>query len=57
VPSLYRVSQRRLTHLGWALTLEEFFDPERTKTHQGHPSGLDLGAERRAALIREIEQW
>jgi len=57
-PSLYRVSQRRrLTHLGWALTLEQFFDPERLTTHPGHPFGLDLDAERRQALVRELAQW
>jgi len=57
-PSLYRVSQRsRLTHLGWALTLEQFFDPERLTTHPGHPFGLDLDAEHRQALVRELAQW
>jgi hypothetical protein len=58
VPSLYRVSQRqRLTHLGWSLTLEQFFAPERLTTHPGHAFGLDLDAERRQALVRELAQW
>ena len=57
-PSLYRVSQRtRLTHLGWSLTLEQFFAPERLTTHPGHPFGLDLDAARRQALLRELAQW
>jgi hypothetical protein len=57
VPSLYRVSQRRLTHLGWRLTLSEFLAPERTQAYPGHAFGLDLDAERRSALVRELEQW
>jgi hypothetical protein len=57
VPSLYRVSQRRLTHLGWPITLEEFFDPARTQVYPGHAFGLDLDAERRSALVRELDQW
>ncbi|HKO91195.1 MAG TPA: hypothetical protein VJU61_08585 [Polyangiaceae bacterium] len=57
-PSLYRVSQRRrLTHLGWELTLEQFLSPERLTTHPGHPFGLDLDAERRQALVRELAHW
>lgn len=58
VPSLYRVSERRrLTHLGWALTLEQFLDPARLAAQPGHEFGLELDAERRRALVRELEQW
>jgi hypothetical protein len=57
-PTLRDVSQRaRLTHLGWALTLEEFFAPERLTAHPGHPFGLDLDPESRQALVRELAQW
>jgi len=57
-PSLYRVSQRtRLTHLGWALTLEQFFSPERLASYPGHAFGLDLDVEQRRALLRELALW
>lgn len=57
-PSLYRVSQRRrLTHLGWRITLEQFFAPERQATHPGHAFGLGLDAEQRQALVRELARW
>lgn len=58
VPSLYGVSQRtRLTHLGWSLTLEQFFEPGRLEEHPGHAFGLELSAERRRALVQELRQW
>ncbi len=58
VPSLHAVSQRsRLTHLGWALTLEQFFDPARLRTYAGHPFGLELEPEQRRSLVRELAQW
>jgi hypothetical protein len=57
-PSLHGVSQRRrLTHLGWALTLEQFLAPERLATHPGHSFGLDLDIPRRQALVRELAEW
>ncbi len=57
-PSLYRVSERkRLTHAGWPLTLDQFFDPSRLSTLPGHPFGLHLSAEQRASLVSELGQW
>ena len=56
-PSLYRVTLRaRLTHEGWPLTLAQFLDPERTALYPGHAFGLELGAEERAELVRELSQ-
>jgi hypothetical protein len=57
-PSLYRVSQRtRLTHLGWTLSLAQFFAPERLSRQPGHPFGTELDLDQRQALVRELESW
>jgi hypothetical protein len=57
-PSLYRVSERpRLTHLGWRLTLEQFFAPDRLTTHPGHPFGTDLSSAQRDGLVHELERF
>lgn len=58
VPSLHRVRERsRLTHAGWAVTLEEFFAPTRLSSLPGHPFGLELSTEQRSALVSELAQW
>jgi hypothetical protein len=47
----------RLTHLGWALTLTQFLDPERLTTYPGRPFGLDLAVAERRALVDELARW
>ncbi len=52
VPSLKGVWYRGpFQHNGAAKTLEDWFDPGRTKTIQGHPFGLSLSSEDRQSLI------
>ncbi|HLJ46370.1 MAG TPA: hypothetical protein VKU01_10200 [Bryobacteraceae bacterium] len=52
VPSLRGVWNRgALSHTGQVKSLEEWLDPARLKTHQGHEFGLNLNAENKRALI------
>jgi CxxC motif-containing protein (DUF1111 family) len=56
VPSLKMIwTSNVFLHDGSVSSLEEMFNPDRLKTVKGHPFGLDLKPEDRAALVKFLK--